>query len=143
MQDLFNNIASATRYEIAFGLLVALLMAAFLVPMYVTHCTGRKLNINFMRGTKVKAAREWLLGRCSLLYIRHAKRITTGACRYGDCSGDSIEFRFLTISISLTLIPRPSVKFARRAYRASIGKPPYTVWERMWARWHSKPVSDI
>lgn len=132
MQDLFNFIATSTRVEIAFGLVIAIILAAFLVPMYVTHCTGRKIQY---RGSK--AAREWLVGRMMLTYIRSTKRLNNaGFYKWSDGSTTKVEWRCLSFSVTVTLIPRPAVKFQRRAYRASLGKPVYTWWERVFFNKH-------
>lgn len=132
MQNLFNLIATSTRVEIAFGLFFAFILALFLVPMYVTHCTGRKLKLRGM-----KAAREWLVGRFILTYVRSARRLSaSGIHKWSGGGWTKIEWRFRTFSIALTLVPRPGLKYTRRAYRASMGKPVYTWWERMFYNKH-------
>lgn len=67
MQQLIAFIASVTTWEVAFGLAFALLLALFLVPMYVLHCTGRNLLANNVGRV---AHREWMLGSLVIIYSR-------------------------------------------------------------------------
>lgn len=87
MQRLMTLIAELTTWEVAFGMAFALLLAMFLVPMYVLHCTGRNLlNSNVGR----IAHREWMLGHTVIIYSRwpiskgwrgcSAQRRTARAC---------------------------------------------------------------
>lgn len=58
MNNLMLQIAALTTWEVAFGVAIALLLAVFLIPMYILHCTGRNLlSANVGR----IAHREWLL----------------------------------------------------------------------------------
>ena len=137
MQSLFNFIATVTRTEIAFVVVMALILAMFLVPMYITHCTGRKLPKDaFGRYARVRAAREWLLGRFSLMYIVHVSKMQAGISRWQGNDGNVIEIRFGRMSFSLTLVPRPQLTRVRRSYREATGKPVFSWWQRHVSKHH-------
>lgn len=65
--NLFDYIGRMFSHEVAFGLMLASLLALFLLPMFVMHCTGR----NLLAGPCGRLAhREWVVFGLVLTYSR-------------------------------------------------------------------------
>ncbi|QPB11384.1 hypothetical protein [Providencia phage Kokobel2] len=71
MESLFNILSGWTNREIAMAIVMLILLAAFLIPMYLIHCTGRNL---MHASCGLVANREWLLSNHIIHYRRYESR---------------------------------------------------------------------
>ena len=113
MQRLMTLIAELTTWEVAFGMAFALLLALFLVPMYVLHCTGRNLlNSNVGR----IAHREWMLGHTVIIYSRWPISKGWQGCSARKKTSRSCMLTTGTVQIELIRLCRSQAPLYRATY---------------------------
>lgn len=114
MHQLMNLIASVTTMEVAFGIAFALLLALFLIPMYVLHCTGRNLLANNVGRV---AHREWMLGSTVVVYSRWPISKGWRGCKATKKTSRSCTLTMGTVQIELVRLCRSQAPIYRATYR--------------------------
>lgn len=114
MQRLMTLIAELTTWEVAFGVAFAMLLALFLVPMYVLHCTGRNLlNNNAGR----IAHREWMFGSMVIIYSRWPISKGWQGCSARKKTSRSCMLTMGTVQIELIRLCRSQAPIYKATYK--------------------------